>query len=371
MKKHGFKLRNAGIVVLSSLILLTGTLTGCGTSTTPTKPAATDAKALTEIKVSLQPEFESFASYDGAKKGWDKEAGFTQKMVYFDSGMPQIAALPANGWDVGATGVVPMLLAALKYDAYFIGIADDESAANTVMVRSDSPLLNNKNANGTYGTAEQLKGKTILTTTVSSAHYVVSSYLKSLGLTDNDVKIMNLEQAQGVAAYDSGKGDLIGLWAPFIYTGLSKGWKNVATGQQLGVQVPLVLIANKKFADEHPEEVVKFLDFYFRGIDQWQKDGNNLADDYVKFTADWCGTKITKEDATLDINTHPVYNLKKQLEMFDNSKGPSVVQKNMQDIADFFTKQGKLTPEESKKVMSSNFINNKFLKMLAEKKGLK
>ena len=369
MERHGFKLRKLGMVVLASLVILTGAITGCGAE--KSTPAPSGGKELTKIKVSLQPSFESFASYDGAKKGWDKEAGFTQEMVYFDSGMPQIAALPANGWDIGATGNVPMLLAALKYDSYFIGIADDESAANTVMVRGDSPLLTTKNANGTYGTAEQLKGKTILTTTVSSGHYAVSSYLKSLGLTDNDVKIMNLEQAQAVAAYDSGEGDLVGLWAPFIYTGLSKGWKNVATGQQLGVQIPLVIIANKKFADEHPEEVVKFLEFYFRGIDQWQKEGNNLAEDYVKFQADWCGTKITKEDAILDIATHPVYNLKEQLEMFDSSKGPSKVQKNMQDIADFFTKQGKLTEAESKKVMNSGFITDKFLKMLAEKQGAK
>ena len=366
MKKRGLNFRNAGIVTLSSLILLTGTLTGCGTA-----PSAGKTSASTEIRVSLQPSFESFASYYGAQKGWDKEAGFTQKMVYFDSGMPQISALPANGWDVGATGNVPMLLAALKYDAYFIGIADDESAANTLMVRPDSPLVKTKNANGTYGTAADVKGKTILTTTVSSAHYVVSKYLNSLGLTDSDVKIMNLEQAQAVAAYDAGKGDLAGLWTPFLYTGLSKGWTNIANGQQLGVQVPLVIIANKKFADEHPEEVVKFLEFYFRGIDQWQKDGTALADDYVKFQADWCGTKVTKEDALLDIKTHPVYDLKTQLAMFDDTKGPSEVKKNMQEIADFFTKQGKLTPEESKKVMGSNFINPKFLKMLAEKKGIK
>ncbi len=371
MKKSRFKFRNVGIAVLSSLILLTSMLTGCGTDKSTPTPTGTTTKELTKIRVSLQPSFESFAAYDGAKKGWDKEAGFTQEMIYFDSGMPQIAALPANGWDIGATGNVPMLLAALKYESYFIGIADDESAANQVMVRSGSPILGTKNANGTFGNAEQLKGKTILTTTVSSGHYVVSTYLKSLGLSDNDVKIMNLEQAQAVAAYDSGKGDLIGLWTPFVYTGLSKGWSNVANGQQLGVQVPLVLIANKKFADEHPEEVVKFLEFYFRGIDQWEKEGKNLADDYVKFGADWMGTKITKEDALLDIQTHPVYNLKKQLEMFDSSKGPSQVQKNMQDIADFFTKQGKLTEEESKKVMGSGFITDKFLKMLAEKQGLK
>lgn len=80
MKKLGFNLKKAGILVLSSLILLTGTLTGCGTSGDPAKPAATASKELPVIKVSLQPSFESFASYNGAQKGWDKEAGFKQEI---------------------------------------------------------------------------------------------------------------------------------------------------------------------------------------------------------------------------------------------------------------------------------------------------
>lgn len=356
------KLWTASLICFCFILI---TVIGCSSS-----DKASSTEELEKIRVSHQPEFETFITYQAIQDGLDNKVGVELELVYFDSGMPQIEALPANQWDVGATGGVPMLMAALRYDAYLIGIADDESMANVVMARPDNSIFNKKNANGTYGTAEQITGKQILETTVSSGHYATSSYLKSLGLNDSDVKISNLEQAQAIAAFESGKGDLISLWAPFMYTGLEKGWKVVASGDQVGANIPLVLIANKKFADEHPEQVVKFLDIYFQGIDTIKKEGTNLTDKYQSFLQDWAGMDISEENASLDIDIHPVYSLEEQLAMFDSSNGPSEVQQWMQGIADFFTSQGKFTPEERDKVMNSSFVNDKFLRMLAEQKGL-
>jgi len=359
-KSHGF------LVSFIILILMVSALTtGCGNSS---ETASTEN--LPEIRVSHQPEFETFTTYQAIQEKRDIKAGVKFNLMYFDSGMPQIEALPANQWDVGATGGVPMLMAALRYDAYLIGIANDESLANVVMARPNSPIFNHKNANGTFGTADQLKGQSILVTTVSSGHYALSNYLKSLGLKDSDVNIANLEQAQGVAAFDSGKGDLVSLWSPFMYSGLNKGWKVVASGDQVKANIPLVIIANKKFADEHPDQVVKFLSVYFDGIDTMKKDGVKLADQYQAFLKDWAAMDTSKEDAALDIQNHPVFDLKEQLAMFDSSKGPSEVKGWMQGIADFFTVQGKFTPAEMDEVMKSEFINDKFLKMLAKEKGL-
>jgi NitT/TauT family transport system substrate-binding protein/sulfonate transport system substrate-binding protein len=329
---------------------------------------------VTGLRVSHQPEFETFQSYQAIQEGLDKKAGLAMELIYFDSGMPQIEALPANQWDVGATGGVPMLMGALRYNAYMIGLANDESKANVVMVRPDSPILKTKGANAkypdVYGTAEDVKGKTILVTTVSSGHYALSAYLKSLGLTDKDVKIQNMEQAQAVAAFESGKGDMVVLWTPFAYTGLKKGWKVAASSDQVGATVPLVLIANKEFADAHPEQVVKFLDVYFQQIDKMKKENTSLAEPYQKFLKDWAAIDISKEDAVMDIQWHPVFDLKEQLVMFDNSKGQSEMDKTMAGIAEFFTEQGKFTAEEKEKVLKSGFVTDKFLKMLAQEKGL-
>lgn len=42
----------------------------------------------------------------------------------------------------------------------------------------------NKSYPNVYGTPESVKGKTVLCTTVSSAHFALSSWLKALGLTE-------------------------------------------------------------------------------------------------------------------------------------------------------------------------------------------
>lgn len=371
MKKNSKRVLKWVSLLLSLLLVMTAAA-GCGGG--DSKGKSGDPAKPTVIRVSHQPEFETYQSYAAIQEGLDKKAGIEMKLQFFDSGMPQIEALPANQWDVGATGGVPMLMAALRYNAYMIGLANDESKANVVMVRPDSPILKKKGANPkypeVYGTADDVRGKTILVTTVSSGHYALAGYLKALGLTEKDVKIQNMEQAQAVAAFESGKGDIAVLWTPFAYTGLKKGWKVAASSDQVGAGVPLVLIANKKFADEHPEQVVKFLDVFFQSLDKMKKEQANLAEPYQKFLKDWAAIDISKEDAALDIQWHPVYSLKEQLVMFDGSKGPSEMEKTMAGIAEFFTEQGKFTPAEKEKVMKSGFVTDKFLKMLAKEKGL-
>ena len=369
------------LVMVLGLSLLASVMAGCGSSEKPAAapaatPAATPAaKAPVVIRVSHQPEFETFLTYRAMKEGLDTKVGLKIDLKYFDSGMPQIEALPANQWDVGATGGVPALMGALRYNSYVIAIANDESLANVVMARPDNPVFQTKGSNPKYpnvfGAQNQVRGKEMLVTTVSSGHYALSSYLNTVGLKDSDVKVMNLEQAQAVAAFDSGQGDFVTLWAPFMYTGLQKGWKVVASGDQVGANIPLLIVANKKFADENPELVVKFLDMYFQKIDEMKAKKGALAPEYKAFLKDWAGMDMTLEDSKLDLEKHPVFTLQEQLKMMDGSKGSSEVQQWMEGIAGFFTSQGKFTAAEKDKVLKSGFVNDKFIKMLAAQKGIK
>ena len=94
------------------------------------------------------------------------------------------------------------------------------------------------------GSPDTVKGKTFLTTTVSSAHYGLSSWLKVLGLTDKDITIKNMDQAQALAAFDNGIGDGVALWAPHMYAGQEKGWKIAGDLHMCKVGNPIVLIAD-------------------------------------------------------------------------------------------------------------------------------
>ena len=351
--------------VLTAAIVTVAFMLGAGSAVAQSKPF--------DLNTCWMPSHETFTAWYAIKKGWDVEQGFNLKMHYFESGMAEMEALPAKQWVLGGTGSVPMTVGALRYNAYMIGIANDESIINTVMVRPDSPILkvkgHNKSFPEVYGSPETVKGKTILTTTVSSAHFALSTWLKTLGLSDKDVIIKNMDQPQAMAAFEAGVGDVVVLWAPFIFTGAEKGWKKAADLKDCGAAIQLVLVGDKEFCDKNPEKVVKFLKMYFKGIDLKLKEGEKLLPDYKKFYKEWAGMDMSDKAAREDFITHPVYSLDEQLKLFDSSKGPSQVQQWQDNILNFFTDQGRFTPAERDKVLKTPYITDKFLKMLkAEQK---
>ena len=120
-------------------------------------------------------EHETFLIWYAKEKGWDKEVGLDIEILYFGSGMAILNALPAGEWVYAAMGAVPAMMGALRYDTYVIGNANEEALINRVLVRPDSPIAKVKGWNKDYpdvlGSPETVKGKTFLTTTVSSAHY--------------------------------------------------------------------------------------------------------------------------------------------------------------------------------------------------------
>ncbi|MCX5909637.1 MAG: nitrate ABC transporter substrate-binding protein, partial [Deltaproteobacteria bacterium] len=164
-------------------------------------------------------------------------------------------------------------------------------------------------------------------------------------------------------AFDSGKGDIVSLWAPFSMPGLSKGWKMVANGPQSGANIPLVIVTSKEFGDKNPKLVAQFLKLYFQMIDRQKKETVQQAQMYQKFLKEWAGMDMNMEFVKLDIEIHPMYDLQENLRIFDSSKGPSIAYQQMSAIADFFTDNKRFKPEEREKVMKRPFITDKFLKV--------
>ncbi|MCE5243715.1 MAG: hypothetical protein LLF99_11005, partial [Desulfobacteraceae bacterium] len=169
------------------------------------------AEKAVKFNTAWEPEHETFMIWYGKEKGWDKEVGLDFNMLYFDSGMGMLEALPAKQWTIGALGGTPAVVGAARYGTKVIAIGNDESAANVVLVRPDSPMLKVKGFNPkhpeVYGSPETIKGKTVITTTVSSAHFVLSTWLNVFGLKDSDIVIKNMDPFQCVAAFESGIGD--------------------------------------------------------------------------------------------------------------------------------------------------------------------
>jgi len=98
----------------------------------------TSAHAQTPIKISYQPAvYWALPFYVATEKNFWAEAGLTPEFSTFPAGAPQVAAAQAKSWDVGGTGSVPAVLGAARFGLITVGITNDESKANALMVRGD------------------------------------------------------------------------------------------------------------------------------------------------------------------------------------------------------------------------------------------
>ena len=174
-----------------------------------------------------------------------------------------------------------------------------------------------------------------------------------------------MDQASALAAFEYGIGDIVTLWAPLSYVGESRGWKVASTPHDCYQGLPIVIVADRDFADKNPEATAKFLSIYMRAIEMMKSEPmDKLLPEYLRFYVDWAGTDYSKDLAEMDLKTHPVFNLEEQLQMFDASEGPSQAQNWQGELAQFFAAIGRISQDDLKKIESSSYVTDKFLKLI-------
>jgi len=316
--------------------------------------APVTAQAQTEIKVSYQPAlYWALPFHIATEKNWWAELGLKPVFSTFPAGVPQIAASASKSWDIGGTGSVPAVLGKVRFNLMTIGITNDESHGNALMVRGDKADAYMKNP-------ALLKGQTILLTANSTGDYAVQSCLAKYGLKKADVTLKNMGQAEIISALASNNTELAGLWAPNIYTVEEKsGAKLLCSGKDSGAIVPGALIVRADYAKEQPQNVARFLAVYLRAW-KWANANRKEAVAMMnKFYAQG-GTTISEASLNKEFDTRPTFDLASQLRIMDRSKGASEVDGWMTKIGDFIKGTGAI-PEVP---AANSYITDEFMKMV-------
>ena len=292
------------------------------------------AQQLTEIKVSYQPAlYWALPFYIATEKGWWAEVGLKPEFTTFPAGVPQIAASASKSWDVGGTGSVPAILGQVRFGIKTVGLTNDESAANAL-------LASKATADRFAKSPASIKGQTIVLTSNSTGDYAVQSCLKKWGIAKSDVTIKNMGQAEIISAMSSGNADLGGLWAPNTYTLEEKaGGRVLCSGKESGAVVPGALIARGDYAQEHPENVAKFLAVYLRAW-SWANAHQPEAIAMMKTFYEQGGVTISEGSMKKEFDTRPTFNLTQQLQAMDRSKGASPVDGWFTAIGEFMRGTG-------------------------------
>lgn len=321
--------------------------------------AATAQQA--QIGVSYQPSLYWALPFHYANvKGWWKDVGLAPNFTTFPAGAPQIAAAPSKSWDVGGTGSVPAVLGAVRFNILTIGIMNDESKTNAMMVVADKFEAIKANP-------ALLKGQKLLLTTNSTVDYASRKCLIKMGLAPTDMQFVNLGQAQIITAITSNNGDIAGVWAPNTYTLEERAKaKYLCSGADAGAVVPGALIARADFAKEKPDDVAKFLTVYLRGW-SWAKanpaEARTLGLEFYKQG----GLEVSARAMDEEFALRPTFGLDEQLKIMARGAGPSTVDGWLGEIGKFITEVGTIPANPDVK----SYITDDFMKRVAADAKLK
>lgn len=254
--------RQARSVALLTALTVGGAqlLTGCGLLSEPTVVVNVGYQSKTINTVNAGTLLRDRGDFENQLKELGAATNTKYRVVWqdFASGAPLTAQMIATHVDIGSMGDYPLLTNGSKTRKY-----DDAAtelvattgynlrgSLNQVVVRSDS----------TARTLADLNGKKVSTSLGSAGDGMLSTAVKTVGISKDSLHIVNQDPSVGASSIDGGQVDALAQFVPWpqlvIYRNQGRllydgGNNNVPTFH--GV------VARRQFVDGHPEVMAAFL----------------------------------------------------------------------------------------------------------------
>ena len=206
--------------------------------------------------------------------GWfDEATGSKMAWTEFGSGAEINTAIVAGSCDIGlATGSVATAAGiAQGLPFQLIGLVDNIGPAEEMVVRTSAGLK----------APADFKGKTLATPFGSTSHFRMLGFLKTNGLTQRDVKLLDMKPAAIQAAWAKNEIDAAYLWSPAKSKLVEAGGSLFKTSEVLekaGYVVADMIIVRTAFAQANPDTVASFLKAYGRALDMWRQKPDEAAE---------------------------------------------------------------------------------------------
>ena len=305
-------------------------------------PSWSQNEDLTKLKATFLLEHEAFLCWYGKEQGWDKQLNFDLELNIVNStGLEILRDLHENPgvWQISCVGPTPFLMGGKDLALQAIALANDSSEATEIMVKSHSPLLAHYGENPLfhtiYGSADTLTGKTFLMRQMAPTFLTLQKFLQIFNLNLTDVKIEHVDTQDLVKTMNAGYGDAMVLWAPFSYEAKYDGYVSVATAKDVDAFIPMLLIAEKQFATEHPELISRFLAFYLHAAEFQRTHLAEMIPAYQHFMQQYAQLPYDELYCQFDLEKHHVFNQAEQLQLLTKDAAESAAGHfNLQNVLD-------------------------------------
>lgn len=285
--------------------MLAVTVSGCGG-----EQSGQNADGTTTIRVGTMAEVGGSMVQYALDQGYFEDAGLNIEMELFATGVPINEALAAGEVDVGVSGMASIFSLA-NGKTTWIGETNSGSSGLGIYVRDDNPVLG---VSGTVaehpdikGDSATAKGMEVLGPVSTSQQYHVVAYANAMGLSADEVPMINMEQGPALTAFQSGQGDAISASPPNSFILEDAGYQKISDFDEVnGCSVPDGVIVNTEFLQENRDALVSFLKVLGTVADEFNADEQKRFDFSMEFFTE-NGKQYTDSVLTKMIEVRPCW----------------------------------------------------------------
>lgn len=216
-----------------------------------------DAQSQPVIRIGTGPDPATTPVLYGVQAGIYQRYGIQVEPVLLGSGAAAMAAVSGGSLEIGKNSAVGVLTAISKGVPYTVlgamGYYDSAHPNYALLVPTDSPIR----------TPQDLGGKTFASLSLFDQNSVATrAWLNQHGVDDSTIKYVEIPPSAALGAMEEHRIDAVTVFEPFFSADVASGKARVLAYpyDAIAKRFPdTLLFANKAWADQHRELLVKFL----------------------------------------------------------------------------------------------------------------
>lgn len=265
-------------------------------------PVPATAQAQTQLRVAVTTAAENAPFFSAVERGMFSKLGLDVKVEMMPSGVEIVNALASGTVDAGLFGTYPFLTAVSRgVPVVLIGhtwnnaLMNPQSEVLSVIARADAGVP--------AGDLAKLKGKKIGVTRGAGGEPYIAGLLKQVGLTMDDVTLVNTAPSSMATALANKDADVIAAWEPWPSAALTKvpgAYKVIYGGCQSCYDAGTLVTTRAAIADK-----AKALELFVLGYAQGQAWARANRDEAAKISTRWI-PGMDAETLTLALKSLPL-----------------------------------------------------------------
>ncbi|ELS02872.1 ABC transporter, substrate-binding protein, aliphatic sulfonates family [Xenococcus sp. PCC 7305] len=282
--------------------------------------------------------------YIAQEKGFFADENLEVKLQIFGANTDYVSAFLANRIDgcISCVTSEAVVLADKGKDYKIVLVQDNSAGGDGILARNSITSL------------ADFKGKKVAAEQGGVGHFFLLQVLKEVGLTGNDITIINADASTAAAAYQAGNVEIASTYAPFLSQAneAQPDGRIIYDSSKMPTAITDFYTFDSKYIDANPEAVTAFVKAIVKALDFLETN----RDEAIAIAAG--KLEITPEALAADLEGIELPDLETNLEMLANPNSDLYILKPLNAMAEFLVSQGQIKTVPD----MASFIEPKFIR---------